>query len=402
MPRVSKPKDGEPIRLIETKAGTRYRVVLDVGGHGAPRRQVTRTLPTLSEARAFVTETRSGVRRGKYIAPNKITVRQLANLWLTEMDADSRTPGGVREVSVNGYRSSLHAALLHIGDRQAQSVTPADARTLLRTLATQGGKWRRGLSHRSIVYALGSLRRVFAYGLENRHVGSNPFADVKPPRERHTRADTPTVLRWSPAEVARFRAAADNYADGEAFAAEPWLRVGMRLTLTGMRRSEVLGLDWSRVDVTTGAVEIAQGRVKTGRGRATALGEVKAANSLRTVQADEIHPGTAAAIRALWLAQGRPASGLMICEAGGEPVDPDHYSARFRALCADVGLPALSRIHNVRHSLATALETAGVPAHEAAALLGHDVDTYRRFYLVTDDNGALAAAKAAGLIFAVV
>lgn len=60
-----------------------------------------------------------------------------------------------------------------------------------------------------------------------------------------------------------------------------------------------------------------------------------------------------------------------------------------------------SEPHNVRHTLATALKAAGVPDHEAAALLGHDVDTYRRFYLVTDDEGAAAAAEVAGQMFAV-
>ncbi|MFC5177961.1 hypothetical protein [Nocardioides taihuensis] len=52
----------------------------------------------------------------------------------------------------------------------------------------------------------------------------------------------------SPAELSGFRKHADTYGQGERFAAEPWLRAGMRLTLCGMRRSEVLGLDWQRVD----------------------------------------------------------------------------------------------------------------------------------------------------------
>lgn len=57
-------------------------------------------------------------------------------------------------------------------------------------------------------------------------------------------------------------------------------------------------------------------------------------------------------------------------------------------------------VHNVRHSLATALQAAGVPDHQAAALLGHDVQTYGRFYCVTDDDGAAAAAKVGGQVFA--
>ena len=61
----------------------------------------------------------------------------------------------------------------------------------------------------------------------------------------------------------------------------------------------------------------------------------------------------------------------------------------------------LRAIHNVRHTLATALDEEGVPEHHAAALLGHDVQTYRRFYLVTDNDGAASAAEAAGRLFAV-
>jgi integrase len=91
----------------------------------------------------------------------------------------------------------------------------------------------------------------------------------------------------------------------------------------------------------------------------------------------------------------------VICDAAGQPVDPDAYSARFRALCKGAGLPVLKSVHNVRHTIATALDEAGVPEHHAAALLGHDVATYRRFYLVTDDKGAAAAAEAAGRLFAV-
>lgn len=81
-------------------------------------------------------------------------------------------------------------------------------------------------------------------------------------------------------------------------------------------------------------------------------------------------------------------------------MQPDAYSRRFNRLTGAAGVPALASIHNVRHTLATSLQTAGVPDHEAAALLGHDVDTYRRFYLVTDDDGAAAAAKRAGALFA--
>jgi integrase len=190
------------------------------------------------------------------------------------------------------------------------------------------------------------------------------------------------------------------YGQGAAFAAEPWLRAGMRLTLCGLRRSEVLGRDWRRVDLDAGTVKIRASRVNTGRGSETALGPPKSTASRRTVKAEQIHGGTTAALRALWLAQGRPESGLAICNAAGEPVSPDHYSARWRTLCQEAGVPVLRSVHNVRHSIGVALREKGVPEHHAAGLLGHDVPTFLKFYLVTDDDAAAEGAEAAGQVFA--
>jgi hypothetical protein len=50
-------------------------------------------------------------------------------------------------------------------------------------------------------------------------------------------------------------------------------------------------------------------------------------------------------------------------------------------------------------TLATTLQEAGVPDNQGAALLGHDVATYRRFYILTDNDAAAGAAQAAGKLF---
>jgi len=184
-------------------------------------------------------------------------------------------------------------------------------------------------------------------------------------------------------------------------AGTPWLRVGMRLTLCGLRRSEVLGLEWQRVDLAAGTVRVEQGRVKTGRGRATAHGDAKSDDSHRTVPVEVFHPGTVAALRALWLAQGRPEAGLVVVDALGQPIDPDGFSRRFRALSTDAGLPDLGSIHNVRHTIATALHDNGVEPRKAASLLGHKVTTHLAFYVPTSDSGASEAAAVAGGLFTV-
>jgi len=401
------PTYDEPIRreVAASKEGEliRYLAVLDgPPGPGGGRRQIKRRFWSLGEARAWVDETRDLVklaaeRRGLG-DPRLLTVRQLCDRWIANRAKEVGTPGGIREVSLNGYRSALHAPLIHIGEAVAREVTTDDIEELLRTLRVHGGKWGRGLSHRSVAYALASLRLAFAYGVRQKWITSNPATEAKPPNRK--KGDKRAITVWTPEQLAAFRDFVDQYAVGEVLAAEPWLNAGMRLTLCGLRRSEVLGLEWPRVHLDTGSIRVAKGRVKTGRGKATSHGDAKSDESHRVVPVESIHPGTAAALRALWESQGCPSDGLVIRDAVGQPVDPDTYSHRFRVIAKSAGVPDLGSIHNVRHSIATALHDDGVEPRKAASLLGHTVPTYLAFYVPTDDVGAAEAAKSAGTLFA--
>lgn len=391
MPRIPEPRRHEPIRLIESRKGPRYRAVLDITPAGGQRRQVTRTFESLPDARTFVAETRANLARGTFTAPSKVTVKELAEAWLADRDAESLTPGGIRPVSVNGYRSALDAVLRHIGSQPVQTLTTTDVRNLLRTLAVEGGKWGRGLSHRSIVYALGTLRQSLNFGVERGLLAKNPAATVKPPKKQP--GDKRPIVVWTVEELTDFR----SYADEHATAA--WLRTAIRLTLCGLRRSEVLGLDWANVDLNDGTVRIEQGRVKTGRGKETSHDHAKSDDSHRTVPVEAIHPGTKSALRDLWIAQGQPTRGFVIVDELGLPVDPDFYSRRFRALAKEAGVPDLGSIHNVRHTVATALHDRGVEPRKVASLLGHKVTTHLAFYVPTSDSGAAEAAEAAGRVF---
>src|SRR5690606_1876059 len=157
------PTYGEPIVREVTSAGrVRFRAVV----RGTPRAdgkrpQFKRRFWTLDDAREWVEEVREGVaaatsKATAYDDPSRLTVRMLCERWLAKRREEVGTPGGIREVTLNGYASALHAPLLHMGDAVAREVTPGEVETMLRTLATVGGKWGRPLSHRSIVYALGS------------------------------------------------------------------------------------------------------------------------------------------------------------------------------------------------------------------------------------------------------
>lgn len=89
-------------------------------------------------------------------------------------------------------------------------------------------------------------------------------------------------------------------------------------------------------------------------------------------------------------------SGLVVVDALGQPVRPEWYSDRFRALCRVSGVPPIT-LHSVRHSLAFWLHREGVPPADAAALLGHTVEVHLSTYLPhSGASGIASAAQALG------
>lgn len=366
-------------------------MVIDTAPKGAPkRRQVSRNFRTLQEAREFVIETRQRVSSGRYTAPSRVTFRTLAEDWL-------KSRRDIREITRSGYADALGNPLNFFGEHMAQSLTRADVEDLMDHLETVGGKRGKPLSQRSQVYALQSVKAVFAYGVSVGVLAANPATDVKPRRRR--KDDAHEVSVWEPAQLVRFVAHVDTQED-------EWTRAAFRLSACGLRRSEVLGLAWPVVDLDAGTVKVEASRVKVGRGADTARDSTKSAASTRTVDVEAMWPGTVAALKALKARQAADRlamgmawtdSGLVVVNSEGVGIQPDAYSGRWRLLVSGALLPPI-RLHELRHSLATTLHRQGVPPADAAGLLGHEVATHLTFYVQSTETGAAAAARALGSV----
>lgn len=377
--RVSKPKEGEPIRLVETKTGHRYRVVLDIATAGAPRRQVTKTFDTLGKAREFVANTRAGIATGSYTAPSAETIGQLCTRWL-----ESRR--GIRQVTLEGYQSSLRAALRHVGHVKVQSFTVADADELVMWLGREGGLHGGPLSPRSVRATLIALGQVFDKAAREGTISRNVIALAEKPRLRQrVGLDLP---HWQQGEIVKFRQEADK---------DVWAAL-WRITLCGVTRSEVCGLRWQDVDLDAGLVQISQGRVALIHG--DAVDDPKSAARRRTVPFEDMYPGTASLLKSLRAAQAADRlkageayqdGGLVLVDVLGVPVRPEVYSDRFKTLTAKADVQPIN-LHQVRHSVAFALHGLGVTPADAAALLGHEVQVHLSTYLPHSGTTGIAAA----------
>lgn len=387
--RISEPKQGEPIRLVQDADGRpafdrkgrpKYRAVVDVGTTAAgKRRQLTSTHPTLTAARAWVARTRTEVTTGTFIAPERVTFDQLADEWLA-------SKAGIRPVTRRGYEDVLKAARDHLGPKRVQSITRADVDALLAALAVEGRRGR-PLSRRSLSYTLTTVKAVFRFAVP-RLIPVNPAEGVEIP---HGAARRGEVVPWEPAELLTFRAKADTHEWGGVW----------RLALCGLRRSEVLGLRWDAVDLDAGTVEIRAGRVRLD-GSHTATDEPKATNSRRTVPVEMLHPGSMALLRSLKARQAADRlaggnayrdTGAVLVDALGEPVGPERFTAEFGRLSEEAGVPVV-RLHWLRHSLATIMHRAGIEAADAAAVLGHSTAVHLQYYVTATQPGVNRAAQA--------
>jgi integrase len=380
MPRIARPRPDEPIRLLDGTRPPRYRVVLDVAPKHQPRKQITRTFTSLASAREFVAETREQIRTDTYLEPSKVLLSHLSAEWIaSRRDIRART--------VEGYADVLKLVHHKLGDRPVQTITRRDIEDLCTWLDTEAGARGTGVAQRSQVYALGALRQVLRYGVSVGLLRTNPAADVKV--RRRTKDDHRHVTVWTPAQLVTFR----THADTDPYAAA-W-----RLVVSGLRRSEVLGLRWSDVDLDAGTVRVSQGRVRLASG-ATVTDDPKSNASARVVSVETMHPGTVGLLRTLRTAQAAdrlaagPAwtdTGLVVVDPLGVGLGPSRFTTMWGAVCKAAKVPPVG-MHSTRHALATMLHEHGVAPAAAARLLGHEVGTHLQFYVTSSDAAADQAA----------
>ena len=166
-----------------------------------------------------------------------------------------------------------------------------------------------------------------------------------------------------------------------------------RLSLSGLRRGEVLGLAWTDVDLDGGTVNVRASRVMVA-GQAVLQTSTKSAAGRRVVP---LTPTAVAALRRMRSQQAQerlaagPAyldGGLVVVDALGRPVTPRWYADAFHALSRQAGVPVV-RLHDARHAYGSHLLDQGVPLPIVSAAMGHaSVDITAAVYAHALKGGA--------------
>ncbi|MBO0767556.1 MAG: site-specific integrase [Solirubrobacterales bacterium] len=366
------PETGEQVRRQRSKGGFR----------------------TQKLAEAHIGEVLPDVRAGTYVEPTTQTLADfMLNDWLPGIK------NTIRPTTQNRYLGIVQRYIKPhpIGRIPLSLVSPADINKLyadLEKCSRPGCKHAnpdvcRGLAANTLRSIHTVLSRCLSDAVRWEKVKRNAAKLADPPALSRKRAQA-----WSPRELRQFLAAVEH----------DRLSALWRLAATtGMRRGELLGLQWQTVNLDHGTLRVERQQLAD-----RTFGPPKSRRSERTIALD---PGTVESLRQHRATQQleRGIAGdvyadrdLVFCDEIGHPLSPGSLTKTFHVHRTKAGIP-VGTLHTLRHTAATIALTATppVPLHVVAARLGDKPETLLGVYahlLPSSDSQAADAVASAILV----
>ncbi|MFL6023914.1 MAG: tyrosine-type recombinase/integrase [Marmoricola sp.] len=320
--------------------------------------------------------------QGRHVRRTRRSVENYVNDWHAAVQSALRPSTWVN------YRNYLDAYVIPIiGQTPLQELDAMRLNLLYSHLLTMGRvKSPGGLAPKTVQNVHRMLHRALRDAVKWGQLPRNFAEDAEPPR-----ASRPRPKVWTPEELGRFV----EHVRGDRFFAL-WLLIAT----TGLRRGELAGLQRSDIDFRTRTVSPSVPRVVVA-GRAVES-EAKTTSGIRNLALDPDTLNALSDFVAGWelersmLGQDTP---LLFVWPNGRPIHPDTITSLFHDHCKAAGLPRI-RLHDVRHSYATAALKAGVPAKVISERLGHSTAafTMQTYTHVIPGMDELAANTVADLI----
>lgn len=210
------------------------------------------------------------------------------------------------------------------------------------------------------------IHRVLGQAVKDGLLLRNPADAATPPTAKEAKA--PEMHPWDVGQLAAFLAWAEGNAQNYAL----W----HTLAMTGMRRGEALALRWRNVDLEAATVSISRsaGMVRVAGESAEVVEGSTKTNKPRVVDLDE---ETVTVLRAwkrerggMHLSLARD-DALVFGDLEGAHRNPEHVSRQFTRDVERCGQVPGIRLHDLRHTHATAPLLAREPVHVVSQRLGH-------------------------------
>lgn len=369
---------------IEQRSKGSYHLRVYVGRdpQTGKRRYRTETVKGAKrDAQKRLAELVTEINHGVLTLPSRIAVKEYLLKWLdgyAKVNVSPRTYERYEEICRVHLIPSLGA--IPLASLQPVHIQDSYAKTLAEGRCNGAG----GLSKRTVNHHHRVLYEALKNAVRQGLIVRNPAEAVTPPRPEHVEMKTLDAQG-----LRRLLQAAEGTAFYVLFYTAAY---------TGLRRSELLGLRWERVDADLGTMEVVETlhRLRSGeyilkppksqKGRRRIALPPQLAILLRDHKAEQ-----EATRQQIGLPPLLPTD-FVFSEPDGSYIDPDRISKAFRKVAQRIGFAG--RFHDLRHTHATLMLAQNVHPKIVQERLGHanialTLDTYSHKVQGMDEAAAL-------------
>lgn len=351
------------IQKREGKRGISWRIVVDIGidPKTGNRKQKVETLQgTKADAQKRLREILTSLDKGIYTDAGKMTVSEYLQKWFEGHKRDL-SPSTARR-----YAGIIHQHLIPaLGQTLLNKLTPLHIREFIDKEMKEGRKDNKksvgsGLSSASVNYEYRVLHNALSEAVALELLYRNPADSIKPARE-----EKKEIVVLSEKDISTLlNGVKDTYIFMPTFIA----------IYTGMRLGEILGLTWANIDLSQGLITVRQSSCQV-KSAQPEFKTPKTSNSKRTI---DISPAVINVLKEhkklqseLQFSAGPSWNNynLVCCLQNGYPINPPSLSSYFRQVTGKLGLNI--SFHGLRHTHASLLLKAGIPAKVVSERLGH-------------------------------
>jgi integrase len=369
-------REGSIIQRSKGSWQIRYYAPPDANGK---QKRLTETVRgTKSAAEKLLRKRLSAIENGGYVPKDKETVSQFIARWL-----DTYAATNVTLRTLQGYRAYVERYVFPtIGTVPLQSLTARHIQGVYLDMLA------RGLSNTTVVQLHRILKQSLSHAVRWGILTRNVADATSPPRIQRKH-----IEMWDVDTICRFLDSVQGGHFGDFY----YLAV-----LTGLRPSELCGLQWDNVDLGGARLSVVK-TLQRIKGHGLVEGQPKTERSRRSIALDPEAVSLLRAIRNQQVTQQLEAgpiwqnTGYVFTELDERPVIPDQVTQDFARVIRKMGLPHLT-LHGLRHAHATLMLTEGVRLKVVSERLGHSsiavtADTYSHVLPGLQEQAALALGQ---------
>ncbi|MDR7237304.1 site-specific integrase [Neobacillus drentensis] len=331
---------------IDQKTGTYYFVISAGFYPNGKRRQIKRSgFKNEKEAEKEYIAVKNEIQQETFVDPSNTTFGDFLEKWKEQKKSK------VEESTFIRYERLCRLQIIPaLGRMKLQKVSTRIVQDFIDTLVSEIG-----FKRKTCLLVTTILRDVFRFAIKKELVKVNPVQDIDLPKPNEAK-----IVIWDREDINVFLSIRHKKHRGKYYSA-----ILMAL-LTGMRKGEILGLSWDKVDLKNGIIYVEQILESDG----SRLSNKTKSKKFRQVFIPKMIKHELMIQRESQKNVPFNPHNLVFCTSRGKRVIPNTLNDVLDKYCSNLGLPRM-KFHDLRHTHATLMITENVNIKIVQERLGH-------------------------------